>query len=355
MGLKILHSADWHLDSPFTGFTPEQRVYLKSEQLKIPQKMADLCRRKNCDLVLLSGDLFDGAYTKESVDAMRAALAQCAVPVFISPGNHDFYSPGSPWEESWPENVHVFTGDMTSVAVPELDCRIYGAGYRSMDCPGLLRNFRKEGEEKYHICVLHGDPVQLHSPYCPVTAAQVRDSGLDYLALGHIHKAGSFRAAKSVCGWPGAPMGRGFDETREKGAYLVHLDADVSLRFVMLDTPRFYDLEVETEENAAAALEDVLPAVPNDHFYRITLLGSGEGKLKDLQTKFAQFPNLELFDRREAKVDPWETAGTDTLEGTYFRMLREKLDRAGEKEQRVIQLAAELSQKLLQGKEVELL
>ena len=45
MGLKILHSADWHLDSPFTGFSPEQRALLKEEQGKLPGKIADLCRR----------------------------------------------------------------------------------------------------------------------------------------------------------------------------------------------------------------------------------------------------------------------------------------------------------------------
>ena len=68
MGLKILHSADWHLDSPFTGVTPDQQTYLKEAQRKIPAMVADLCRRENCDLVLLSGDLFDGPATKDSVE-----------------------------------------------------------------------------------------------------------------------------------------------------------------------------------------------------------------------------------------------------------------------------------------------
>ena len=40
MGLKILHSADWHLDSPFAGFTEAQRQFLKQEQQKIPGKIA---------------------------------------------------------------------------------------------------------------------------------------------------------------------------------------------------------------------------------------------------------------------------------------------------------------------------
>lgn len=355
MGLKILHSADWHLDSPFTGFSESQKAYLKAELLKIPQKIADLFRRESCDLVLLSGDLFDGPAADESVRLLRDALAQCAVPVFISPGNHDFLAPGSPWlEEQWPENVHVFKGGMTSVAVPELDCRVYGAGYTSMDCPGLLSGFRASGQEMYHIAVLHGDPMQLRSPYCPITAAQVRDSGLDYLALGHIHKAGSFRARNTLCGWPGSPMGRGYDETREKGAYVVTIEEKTTIRFVPLDTPQFYELEADTEENAAEALETVLPGSESNHFYRVTLTGSGDGELADLYGKFRHLPNLELRDRREAKADVWESAGADTLEGTYFRLLREKLDTAEPALADSIRLAAEISQKLLQGKEVKL-
>ena len=37
MGLKILHSADWHMDSPFGGFEPEKQEYLKQELRKIPE------------------------------------------------------------------------------------------------------------------------------------------------------------------------------------------------------------------------------------------------------------------------------------------------------------------------------
>ena len=59
--IKILHSGDWHLDSPFQGRTEAQAGALRQELLQIPDKIAALCREENCDLVLLSGDLFDGA------------------------------------------------------------------------------------------------------------------------------------------------------------------------------------------------------------------------------------------------------------------------------------------------------
>lgn len=348
MGLRILHSADWHLDSPFTGFSPEQRRYLKDELAKIPEKIADLCRKRGCDLMLLAGDLFDGPYTKESVAVLKDALERCGVPVFISPGNHDFCGPGSPWlEEVWPENVHIFKGKLESVTVPSLNCRVYGGGYTAMDCPGLLEDFRAEGAEAYCVAVLHGDAMQLKSPYCPVTASQVRESGLNYLALGHIHKYGAFRSGATVCGWPGCPMGQGWDETGEKGVYIVELEDTAVVHFLSLHTPRFYEVEADSAE----ALDRALPAGGSQDFYRITLTGSWKGEMGEI---LGRFPNMQLRDLREAPVDLWANAGADTLEGTYFRMLRETLELSDGEAAATVQLAAEISRKLLEGKEVAL-
>ena len=355
MGLKILHSADWHLDSPFASFPPERRELLRREQDRLPEKIADVCRRENCDLVLLAGDIFDGEAARQTVERVRSALERCAVPVFVAPGNHDFCGPGSPWlEEGWPENVHVFTGGLESFVLPELDCRVYGGGYRSMDCHAMLEGFRAEGEERYCIAVLHGDPVTKHSPYCPVTGSQVRDSGLDYLALGHIHKAGSFRAGATLCAWPGCPMGRGWDETGEKGLCIVTLEETASIRTVTLDTPRFHELEADVGGDAAATLEALLPGGGSGDFYRVTLTGCGRVDIEELKRQFARFPNLELQDRTEEPMDLWADADEDTLEGMYFRLLREKLERSLPGEQACVTKAAEISRKLLAGREVTL-
>ena len=42
--IKILHSGDWHLDAPFQGRTDAQAAYLRRELLKIPGKLAALCK-----------------------------------------------------------------------------------------------------------------------------------------------------------------------------------------------------------------------------------------------------------------------------------------------------------------------
>lgn len=353
--MKILHSADWHLDSPFSGRTPEQREILNRALRQIPGKIAELCKKENCDMVLLAGDIFDGVYTRAGYEAACAALAECGVPVFISPGNHDHIGPGCPWEELWPENVHIFRAGLESVAIPELDCRVYGAAFQSMDCPPLLEGFQTQGQERFCLGVLHGDATNPSSPCNPMTAAQIRDSGFDYLALGHIHKSGMFQAGGTLCAWPGCPMGRGFDETGERGVYITEIGpTGCEPRFVPLNTLRFHDLTVDTGEDAVAALEAVLPGFGSWDFYRITLEGNGQGDLKQLLSHFQHIPNLEIRDNRKEKTDIWAAAGEDSLQGQYFALLRQAMESCDEKTRRQIQLAGEISRRLLDGEEVTL-
>ena len=348
MFMKILHTADWHLDAPLQGHGPALRQALEA----IPGQIFEICRAEGCDLVLLSGDLFDGAYTPHSYQSLYDVLKAMAVPVFITPGNHDYCGPNSPWaKEMWPENVHIFrTSRIESVAIPELDARVYGAGFESMDCPALLQGFRADGPERYAIGIFHGDPTQASSPYNPITKAQVQASNLDYLALGHIHKADSFLAGKTLCAWPGCPMGRGYDEPGEKGVYIVTLEENASVQFRPLDTPCFYDLQAAPE-----TLESILPPVGNRNYYRVTLTGSCEApNLTALQVEFAHLPNLVLRDRTTRPVDVWGSLGEDSFEGVYFGLLKQAMDAAPEEEKQEILLAAQISRALLEGQEVAL-
>ena len=188
--IKILHSADLHLGARFHSLPPEEARARRQEQLAQLDQLVELCREEGCQMVLLPGDLLDRPQgCREEALALAKALEAMAVPVFIAPGNHDHLCPGSPYlERAWPGNVHIFTRQaLESVTLPELSCRVWGAGFQSMDCPGLLEGFRATGQEPLQLMVLHGDPTNPSSPCCPVTRAQAAASGLAYLALGHIH------------------------------------------------------------------------------------------------------------------------------------------------------------------------
>ena len=109
--LKIIHAADFHLDSPFSGLTPEQAAVRRGEQRLLLDDLVALTRREEADLVLLSGDLLDGAHVyRETAQALARALGEMPCPVFIAPGNHDPYTPDSVYATvKFPENVHIFT------------------------------------------------------------------------------------------------------------------------------------------------------------------------------------------------------------------------------------------------------
>ncbi len=353
--IKILHSADWHLDSALNGRADE--AALRRALLQIPDKVADACRAENCDILLLSGDLFDGKPSPEGLHVLKLALQEVGVPTFIAPGNHDFCSPDSPWlTEAWPENVHIFTQPhMESVALPQLDCRIYGAGFDAMHCPPLLKGFHTQGEEKYHIAVLHGDPTLRTSDYNPISKSQIGGSGLQYLALGHIHKGDSLREKGTLCAWPGCPMGRGFDELGEKGVLVVTLEQTAQVSFLPLDTPRFYDLQAEVLTDGASALAAVLPAAGSEDYYRVELVGESEPlDIPGLQAQFSQFPHLILRDHTVPVADLWGCIGEDSLEGVYFKMLHDALEGADDRTCQQLLLAAKISRRILDGREVQL-
>ncbi|MBO5078569.1 MAG: DNA repair exonuclease, partial [Oscillospiraceae bacterium] len=275
--------------------------------------------------------------------------------VFITPGNHDYLCPGSPYEaDGWPENVHIFKNTkIEEISVPELSCKIYGAGYTSMDCPALLKGFQAVGEEVWHLGIFHGDVENAGSPYFPITREQIRTSALSYLASGHIHKGSSLRAGETLCAWPGCPMGRGYDELGTKGVILVTLDDDVKASFLPLSTPRFYDEEVEVGDNAKDAVAALLPALHTDDFYRITLTGYSTG-IDLSQLSFPQVPNLILRDETRPEIDLWRSVGEDSLEGVYFGFLQQASQSDMEKTRDRAALAARISRQILDGQEVKL-
>ena len=109
--IKLLHAADLHLDSPFEALPAGKAAIRRREQRELLDALARLAASERVDLVLLSGDLLDSSSTYfETGESLIQALRSIPAAVFIAPGNHDFYSPKSPYARlQMPENVHIFT------------------------------------------------------------------------------------------------------------------------------------------------------------------------------------------------------------------------------------------------------
>ena len=333
---RFVHAADFHLDSAFRALSPRQAAARRRESRELPQRLANYVNQNHIDLVLLSGDLLDSnAGYRETAEALRDALASMDAPVFIAPGNHDWYGSGSPWVTmDWPENVHIFSeAALTSVEVPALNAVVYGAAFTGAEQHRrMLEGFRAVGDGRRHIGVLHGEFGAAEPRYGAVSQQEAADSGLAYLALGHIHKRSEpFRCGKTTVAWPGCPEGRGFDELGEKGFY-VGTAADsgaVSLEFVPFARHRYEILQVDvTGREPREAVEAALPEGTGRDLYRVILTGeTGEEGVDTagLQAALAdRFYALEVRDATRPAEDLWARAEEDSLRGLFLRELKMK-------------------------------
>ena len=146
MSVKIVHAADFHLDSAFGALSAEQARQRRRESRELLTRLCNYVNQNGVDLVLLAGDLFDSDTTyRETLEALSEALGAMQARVFIAPGNHDPYSAKSAYATlSWPENVHVFTSKTVErVELPELGCAVYGAAFTApVQDESLLAGFR---------------------------------------------------------------------------------------------------------------------------------------------------------------------------------------------------------------------
>lgn len=334
--IKILHAADFHLDSPFASLGEEKAALRREEQR---QQLDDIARlAENADLVLLAGDLFDSSRAYgETVAALQGFFEKITVPVFISPGNHDYYAPMSPYAHiAFPDNVHIFTQPRPqAVELPELGCTVWGTAFVSERQEPPLRGFTAPDNGMINIMVCHGDTEMPDSRYGSINAGDIENSALDYLALGHIHSFSGIRSCKNTLwAYPGCTLGRGFDETGEKGVISGSVSKEgSSLDFVPLAQRRYVTMDVDVSGSGDIA-SAVLSAVPPDaaeDIYRITLRGewSEKPRAEELARQLdGSFWQLEIRDATSLKKDLWAYAAEDTLKGNFLRILKAKYDAA---------------------------
>jgi len=344
--VKVIHAADFHLDSPFEALPPEKARQRRSEQRECVMALRDLALETDAELVLLAGDLFDSENAfYETSQMLREVFAEIPARVFIAPGNHDCCAPGSPYRGIvWPENVHIFRSSRVEcVELPDLGCRVFGAAFTGPSVHrSLLEGFEAPQDGLVNLMVLHGDTAAVTDSYDPIDKADIAASKLDYLALGHIHSfSGILRAGDTDYAYPGCPEGRGFDETGEKGVIAGTVDKGrTDLRFVPLGRRKYVEASVDYE---VLLRGEAMPDAAEKDILRLTLTGQRDGET-DRERVMAlledRYFHLVLRDRTTRRRDIWEQAYEDSLRGMFLRDLRETYEAAGEDKRPVIELAA---------------
>ena len=356
--IRILHAADLHLDSPFAAMPPQKAAARRADQRELLLRLTAACNERNCDLLLLAGDLFDSDQVyRETAELLVKALGACRAKVFIAPGNHDFFSPSSIYASlRWPENVHIFRSEtVEAVRLESPAVTVYGAAFTAPHAGALLHGFRAEADGTPAVMVVHGELTERQSPYNPISSQDAAGSGLDYLALGHIHEDNLQKLGATTVGNPGCAMGRGFDETGEKGAFYAELDHEsCRVEAVGLGAKQYQIRKVPVGENPLADLEAVLPKTQKDWILRLILTGTCAAPDTDaLHRALAErFDTLENVDRTQPPKALWDDAGEDSLKGLYLERLRRIYEEADEADRQTIADAARIGRALMEGREV---
>ncbi|HKY31903.1 MAG TPA: metallophosphoesterase [Candidatus Polarisedimenticolia bacterium] len=276
--LRFLQLSDLHLDSSLQSgrlALPAEKARTRRAELRqIVPRAADLARQRGVELVLIAGDLFDDeAITQDTINFVIDHLAAMApIPVVIAPGNHDFYSLGSPYNDDllaarkqrlWPGNVHIFRDGAWSTHSPARlpAVRITGmahAANAALTDRLLARPLPRPpaSEETLDLLILHGSRDHARIPSgklrtLPFSDAELAAQGFDYAAVGHYHDHALIHdpSGKIAGAYAGCPAGRGLDEEGERHVLLGEIvkekgAARVSLEKVRLDRRAVRSIEV---------------------------------------------------------------------------------------------------------------
>ncbi len=220
--LTLIHTSDVHLESDTFGRGEEGLSYRRRIQGAF-HKVVDMVCEKKADLFLIAGDLFDSNRVPESgVEFVNAELRRIPCPVILIPGNHDCYDHRSIYKKAdftlAGSHVHTLTEEEgRTITFPELQATVWGKGLVEHD-PAFrpLAGVPARLDDWWHIGMAHGYFVEEEGfqRSSPVTPEEIDQSGLDYLAMGHVHVFNDLSQGSTTSCYPGtpAPLYMGVDD-----------------------------------------------------------------------------------------------------------------------------------------------
>ena len=349
--VKILHGADFHFDTPFKELSASMGEKRNEDIKKSFESLINIVKEEAVSILLLCGDIFDNKCIKKStLEFLKDRLESInKTKVFIVAGNHDPLNDRSFYNLlTWPENVHIFSNDMEAVVLEDLKTVVYGKSFSSnYEKTSLLKGFQVaiEHKEYINIMALHGEIArgEQENEYNPLTLEEIRNSKLDYLALGHRHGFSNIkREGETFYAYSGCPEGRGFDELGEKGIIIGEVYKGYNnLRFRAI-SQRVYEL-IEVDLTGINSQEEILRSIISSvdekkrvkNFYKVILKGEVYSDLpinmKKLQYRLKEmFYYIKIIDETTVKLDYDMVKNENSLRGIFLRKVYKKLEEESE-------------------------
>ncbi len=349
--IKILHTGDLHLDSPFAGVDLPTGERLRAELRRIFKDIVELAA--DHDMLFIAGDLFDcGFVSPDTVALVRDTLAAYAKPVVIAPGNHDPYSAGSIWTAvAWPDNVMIFDK-------PELSSFSFNAGSTPVTVHGwaftsssLERSPLADGiipdRSTVNLICAHADTASPISKYAPTPLSLFAASGCEYAALGHIHNQPEIAlAGNTTVAYCGFPEGRSYDEEGDGGVLSVSIEDGKMPAVTRIKTSTHKYLTRHLDVTGAESDRDIAEKLASlasreDCDENVSLKVYLEGSIppdyipNDAQiASLAALPvcSLKLRDRTSPVFGAEYLADDMTIKGELYRTLLPRLSSTDERE-----------------------
>lgn len=274
--MKLLHTADVHLDQAFEGlrnlpFAIKEKLQKANEEMLT--RIIDLALSEQVDIVIFAGDTFHQSRTSIRtqaffIDALKR-LEKADIPVVIVFGNHDYYVKQRYWFD-FPSNVVLFEKEKVEtfyfMTKEQEKIAVSGFSYEHtwINQDMLPEFLMKDPNVDSHIGIYHGDTtINGQQNYAPFLFSEMKAKGYDYWALGHIHRP-QIVSAQPLIVYSGTPQGHTKKEQQLQGVAIAQVqNGHSTVRFEPVATVSWqtevYDLaHCKTIQEALAFLTEVL-------------------------------------------------------------------------------------------------
>ena len=339
--VKILHCADIHIGAKdsFLGANADNRRF---ETLITFENIMDLAVSENVQIVAIAGDLFDSENVDSqfSTPVINKIKSIAPIKVVYCGGNHDPLNATSPFmANDLPDNLYILPVTDTKITFDDINTCVYGRSFENTHLQGQEEFSITDISNDYiNIMVQHGElKSDLNSDYNAITPRFIKKSGMDYIALGHVHKYTPIGKIENTSfAYCGCPEGQGFDELDQKGVYLGEISkGKADLKFIPVSKRQHIHekIDITDIENIADHILTILSGKYEnfaDNLYKIELIGSipedSELNLAELTARLSNKLYFVKFkDSTEYKIDYELLSKEASLKGEFVKNMLEKI------------------------------
>ncbi|MGM9636545.1 MAG: exonuclease SbcCD subunit D [Eubacteriales bacterium] len=330
--MKLIHTADLHLDSPICSVSDAKRsAKRRDEILSTFGRIVGLAENRGAQAILIAGDLFDAnRITGRALNYVLDRIhSHPGLDFYYLRGNHDCAALAG--DGDFPENLHLFDETLTAYQLSR-DVILYGS-----ENPYALAEATPFDPQKFNLAMLHGD-LSDFAAECPdkkeiLPIDRFARKNLNYLALGHIHSYGEYPLdERGIACYPGCPNGRGYDECGEKGVILLDIaDGRLTKEFIPTADRHYHRMTVDVTDlpdnlSCLRRIREALTDIPADDSVRISLTGGrSEDTPIDLHSLADGLPDyfdLRLKDETVFALSEADLAGEISLRGEFLRLVQ---------------------------------